>query len=104
MHMFYTRRGFTLIELLVVVLIIGILGAIAVPQYQRAVLKTKWTFVKIFMEEVLNQQHLYFLEHGSYAIDLKDLPAFETWTKQIEGQYLSKDREYQCLNKNHEGM
>ena len=67
------NRAFTLIELLVVVLIIGILSAIALPQYQKAVLKTRLATIKSITEAVAQAQEVYYLANGGYATKLSDL-------------------------------
>ncbi len=60
-------QAFTLIELLVVVLIIGILAAVAVPQYQNAVLKSRFASMKHTIQAMWEAENAYYLANGTYA-------------------------------------
>ncbi len=88
MKTYHTRRGFTLIELLVVVLIVGILAAVAVPQYNKAVNKSRLASVWSSIAAMREQEQLaklkgtenYWNYPKSFDVDLD-------WT--FEGDYCS---------------
>jgi len=73
------RHGFTLIELLVVVLIIGILTAVALPQYQKSVIKSRYTNLKNLTHSIAQAQEIYYMENNEYADTFEkltlDMPA-----------------------------
>ena len=77
--------GFSLVELLVVVLIIGILSAIALPQYEKIIEKSRATQALIFLRNIADAQKVYFMENGTYARKFSDLGIDIPWTGTEEG-------------------
>ncbi len=67
------QKGFTLIELMIVVAIIGILAAVAIPQYQNFTKKSKASEAKVILDGIITAEAAYFAESDTFAGDLTTL-------------------------------
>ena len=74
------KQAFTLVELLVVVLIIGILAAVALPQYNKAVEKSRAAQAISLVKTIYEALHVYYIENGQCAGSLEELGATVPWT------------------------
>jgi general secretion pathway protein G len=66
-------QGFTLIELLIVMTIIGILASIAVPSYQRSVIKAREATLLEDLFQMRSAIDAYFADNAKYPDNLEDL-------------------------------
>lgn len=67
------NTGFTLIELMIVVVIIGILAAVAYPQYRDFALRSNRAEAKALLVDAAARQERFFTDNNSYADDMTDL-------------------------------
>ena len=74
----YAQRGFTLIEIMVVVVIIGVLGAIVVPQFMSRPDQAKVTAAKTDIQAISTALEMYRLDTFSYPSTQQGLEALIT--------------------------
>jgi len=78
------QQAFTLIELLVVVLIIGILAAVALPQYQKAVEKSRATQAITLIKSAYQAAKVYQLATGEWPSSFDELGIDIPWTGTVQ--------------------
>lgn len=72
---FRVQRGFTLIEIMVVVVIIGVLGAIVVPQFMSRPDQAKVTAARIDIQAIATALEMYRLDNAHYPSTQQGLEA-----------------------------
>jgi len=70
------EKGFTLIELMIVVAIIGILAAVAIPNFLRYQAKSMQSEARVLLSGIYTSETAYFAENNTYGAWTADFTAF----------------------------
>ena len=84
MHNRQHMRGITLIELMIVVVVVGILAAVAFPNYQEFSARAKRNEARAALLQLATNQERFYLNNNTFTQDLTSLGfgTTPTWTTQ----------------------
>ncbi len=71
--MYRHMRGVTLLELMIVTVIIGIMAAIAYPNYRQFVARAKRNEAKAALLQIAQNQERFYLQNNTYTTDMTQL-------------------------------
>lgn len=69
------RRGFTLVELAIVVTIVGVMAAMSIPSFKRAIVQSRADVAAANLRAIWAAERLYWLEYHSYTVNLSSQPS-----------------------------
>ncbi|MDD0844519.1 type IV pilin protein [Pseudomonas sp. Gutcm_11s] len=91
------QKAFTLIEVMLVVAIIGILAAIAVPNYQEYVTRTKRSEGMTLLSDAAAQQERFYAQNNSYVTDNNDIAKLGLRNTDAGNNKVMSDNSYYTL-------
>ena len=67
-------RGFSLLEMLIVLVLVGVVGALALPGFRRQMTRVHRTEAMIALLQLQSAEEKFYLRHNAYTSDLTTAP------------------------------